>query len=62
MDEEGWVDIQDLIKLECIKKFDADYGIMLAIGKGLGSGQNRPIYEINKIRTHIRRIGRYKTN
>ena len=62
MGENGWIPLQTILQLDSMGELGVDYSLLLAIGKGTGSNQNRPTYEINKMRTHMRRIERFIDN
>ena len=59
LDEEGWIAINHVLKLDFMKKFEADGDFLVSIGHGEEStNQRRTVYELDKSQTRIRSIKR----
>ena len=54
LDDEGWIPINHVVKLDFVKKFEDGESIVLATGHGAGSIKDAPVYEIDGSQTRFR--------
>ena len=56
--EEGWIAIENVLKMGILKKQEIDEETLLAIGNGSGSLKDGPIYELDISKTKMRSVNR----